>query len=71
MDKSNVIRANALDQLKRAQHMIEEGRKELAAAHEKIRAAQALIDRSADILRETPPAYQPAPHLAGPNEQAE
>lgn len=66
MERSNVIRADAIAQLKRAQHMIEEGRKELAAAHEKIRAAQELIDRSADILRETPPPYQPISHVTAP-----
>lgn len=71
MDKTSEIRAAALAQLKQAQHMIEQGRKELAAAHDKIRAAQELIDQSADTLRETSPAYHPTLHLAGPAEQAE
>lgn len=66
MDKSNLVRADALAQLKRAQHMIAEGRKELAAAQEKIKAAQELIDQSADILRETSPAHQSLSHVTAP-----
>lgn len=48
------IRRNALTQLKRAQQMIADGRKELAAANKKITLAQKLIDESADALRDTP-----------------
>lgn len=55
MENANDVRSVALAQLKQAQHTIEEGRKELAAAHEKIRAAQELIDQSAELLRENPP----------------
>jgi hypothetical protein len=33
--------------------MLSEGRKELAAAHDKITEGQRLIDESADILRNT------------------
>ncbi|HET6883809.1 MAG TPA: hypothetical protein VFI31_26890 [Pirellulales bacterium] len=57
------IRRDALTQLKKAQHMIEEGRNELAAAHEKISVAQKLIDESAETLRDTP--TEP-PHITGP-----
>jgi len=53
MNQTNEFRADALAQLKTAQLMIEEGRKELVAANEKIRAAQELIDQSADTLRST------------------
>ena len=63
MDTTNEIRADALTQLKRAQHMIEEGRKELAAALDKIRDAQELIDQSAEMLRASPPHH--AVHLIG------
>jgi hypothetical protein len=52
--KESAIRKDALTQLKKAQQMIEEGRKELAAANEKISLAQQLIDESADALRDTP-----------------
>ena len=55
MDNSTQIRTDALAQLKQAQQMIAEGRKELAAANKKIAAAQKLIDASADALRDTPP----------------
>ena len=48
------IRSDALTQLKKAQQMIAEGRKELAAANKKITLAQKLIDESADALRDTP-----------------
>lgn len=71
METNDEARADALSQLKRAQHMIEEGRKELAAAHEKIRLAQELIDQSADMLREHPPADHLSPHAIGPGGQAE
>ncbi len=50
---TNQIRIDALAQLKKAQLMIQEGREELAAANEKIRIAQQLIDDSADALRGT------------------
>lgn len=63
MDTTNEIRADALTQLKRAQHMIEEGRKELAAALDKIRDAQELIDQSAETLRASPPHH--AVHVIG------
>ena len=63
MNQDADIRRDALAQLKKAQHIIEEGRKELAAAHEKISAAQKLIDESAETLRDTP--TEP-PHAAGP-----
>jgi hypothetical protein len=53
MEQSTKVRVNALAQLKKAQLMIHEGRKELAAANKKIRAAQKLIDDSADALRGT------------------
>jgi ribosomal protein S20 len=56
MEQTNHIRSDALTQLKKAQLMIKEGRIDLAAANEKIRAAQELIDQSADALRGTPPA---------------
>ncbi|HWB00300.1 MAG TPA: hypothetical protein VG713_17520 [Pirellulales bacterium] len=46
-------RLSALDQLQSAQAMIAEGRRELTRAQEKIDKAQALIDASAKILRET------------------
>ena len=59
MEQSTIIRSDALAQLKKAQLMIEEGRSDLAAANEKIRAAQVLIDQSADALRGTLP-YVPA-----------
>lgn len=55
MEHSGKIRVDALDQLKKAQQIIAEGRKELAAANKKIAAAQKLIDASADALRGTPP----------------
>ncbi|HVX62090.1 MAG TPA: hypothetical protein VHC19_15845 [Pirellulales bacterium] len=71
MDTTSEVRAAALAQLKQAQRMIEEGRQELSAAHEKIRIAQELIDQSADTLRETSPAHHPTLHLAVPAEQAE
>jgi hypothetical protein len=64
METTDEIRADALSRLRQAQHMIEEGRKELAAAHEKIRMAQELIDQSAEALRENPPANRPAAHSA-------
>jgi hypothetical protein len=51
MERTDEIRADALSQLKQAQLMIAEGRKELAAASEKIQIAQQLIDASADALR--------------------
>jgi exonuclease VII small subunit len=54
MRKNVDIRRDALTQLKKAQQMIEEGRKELAAANQKIRVAQKLINESADALRDTP-----------------
>jgi hypothetical protein len=71
METNDEIRWDALTQLKRAQHMIEEGRKELAAAHEKIRLAQELIDQSAEMLRENPPAVHLSPHTTGPGEPFE
>jgi hypothetical protein len=43
-----------LDQLKKAQLVIAEGREELAAATEKIELAQKIIDESADALRDNP-----------------
>lgn len=55
MKQNPDIRVHAFEQLKRAQQMIEEGRKELDAAHEKIKVAQELIDESADALRSAPP----------------
>jgi hypothetical protein len=54
MEHSIQTRADALAQLKQAQQMIAEGRKELAAANKKIAAAQKLIDASADAIRDTP-----------------
>jgi exonuclease VII small subunit len=54
MKQTTDIRGDALAQLKQAQQMIKEGRKELAAATEKIRVAQKLIDQSADALRTAP-----------------
>lgn len=51
MEHTNQTRVDALDQLKKAQPMIAEGRKELAAANKKIATAQKLIDASADALR--------------------
>ena len=71
MNNTDEVRGVALAQLKQAQQMIEEGRKELAAAHEKIRMAQELIDRSADMLRENPPVDHPPAHLTGPAPQSE
>ena len=55
MERTDKLRADALSQLKQAQQMIAEGRKELADANKKIAAAQKLIDASADALRDTPP----------------
>jgi hypothetical protein len=46
-------RLEALDHLQAAQEMIAEGRRELAAANEKIAKAQHLIDQSANTLRNT------------------
>ena len=54
MKANTDVRRDAFTQLKKAQQMIEEGRKELAAANKKISRAQKLIDESADALRETP-----------------
>lgn len=71
METNDETRADALSQLRRAQHMIEEGRKELAAAHEKIRLAQDLIDQSAEMLRENPPTGHLSPHTSGPGGQSE
>ncbi len=51
--KTNRVRAEALAQLKAADELIREGRKELAAANKKIARAQRLIDESATILRES------------------
>ena len=51
MERTDVMRVDALSQLKRAQLMIAEGRKELVAANEKIEIAQRMIDESAEILR--------------------
>jgi hypothetical protein len=51
MEQSTKVRVNALAQLKKAQAMIHEGRRELAAANKKIRVALKLIDDSADALR--------------------
>ncbi len=65
MDQTDDIRANALAQLKQAQHMIAEGRSELSAAYEKIKAAQKLIDEASQMLRDTPP-HRPATHITGP-----
>ncbi|MGH7137614.1 MAG: hypothetical protein ACREHD_17850 [Pirellulales bacterium] len=53
MEQNTDVRVNALAQLKKAQRMIQQGRKELAAANKKIRVAQKLIDESADALRGT------------------
>ena len=53
MEQNTDVRVNALAQLKKAQRMIQQGRKELAAANKKIRLAQKLIDESADALRGT------------------
>lgn len=55
MERPKQTRKDAFSQLKKAQRMIEQGRAELAAAHEKISAAQELIDQSAEDLRNTPP----------------
>ena len=71
MNNTDEVRGVALSQLKQAQQMIEEGRKELAAAHEKIRVAQELIDQSAELLRGNPPADHPAAHTTGPVSQSE
>ena len=71
METNDETRADALSQLRRAQHMIEEGRKELAAAHEKIRLAQELIDQSAELLRDNPPVDRPAAHATGPASKSE
>ncbi len=60
METTDEIRTDALARLKQAQHMIQEGRKELAAALEKIRVAQELIDQCADSLRDNPPLRGPA-----------
>ena len=59
MERLIQIRSDAIDQLKKAQQMIAEGREELADANKKIAAAQKLIDASADALRDTP--SDPAP----------
>ena len=56
MEQPNRTRSAALAQLKKAQLIIREGRSELAAANEKIRLAQELIDESAAALRDTPSA---------------
>lgn len=56
MEKTNQIRIDALAQLKKAQLMIEAGRRNLSAANEEIRVAQELIDQSADALRGMPPS---------------
>ena len=71
MENSKEVRAAALAQLKQAKQMIEDGRKELAAAHEKIRMAQELIDQSAELLRDNPPVDHPASHLTGPAPQSQ
>ncbi len=55
MERTDAMRVDALSQLKRAQLMIAEGRKELAAATEKIKLAQHMIDASADVLRHSLP----------------
>jgi len=54
MQKNPEVRTDALAQLQKAQLMIAEGRKELAAANKKISVAQKLIDASAAILRQRP-----------------
>jgi hypothetical protein len=59
MEKTNEARTDALDQLKQAQLMISQGRKELAAANKKIKVAQQLIDASADALRQRPVDWSP------------
>lgn len=71
MDNTNDVRVVALAQLKQAQQMIEDGRNELAAAHEKIKVAQELIDQSAELLRGNPPPDHPAAHTTGPVSQSE
>lgn len=63
MKQTTDIRSEALAQLKKAQQMIKEGRRELAAANEKIRLAQKLIDESADALRGAPVNW---PHVGRP-----
>jgi hypothetical protein len=65
MERTEEIRGDALSQLKQAQLMIAEGRKELAAANEKIRIAQQLIDASADALRGSLP-HVPHAHTDNP-----
>jgi hypothetical protein len=62
MEKNNDIRTTALAQLKQALIMLHEGRKELAAANEKISAAQQFIDKSADALRNSPLPWEDRVH---------
>jgi hypothetical protein len=52
-NNKKTTRTNAIAQLHRANKMLQDGRRELAAANKKIEQAQKLIDESARILRET------------------
>ena len=58
-DSGRQKRTDALAQFRDAQKMLTEGRADLIKAEEKIERAQKLIERSANVIRETWTAARP------------
>ncbi|HZZ29333.1 MAG TPA: hypothetical protein VFE46_15155 [Pirellulales bacterium] len=52
-DSTTQKRVTALAQFKTAQKMLAEGRADLLKAQDKIEQAQKIIERNADVIRET------------------